>query len=555
MVVSSPAAAKPFRPWRDLRWITGAVVAAFIGGLAWNLFGPEPPIRVSRETTFLTEPLAADGLPDYEAAILAMHGPAPPPDENAAVLLLQACWPLEIDAADLPTLCTALGIPHVPPAERLREPGRDAASGVTDEMLERIGRPWPCEPAPELVAWLRANAPLIDRMVEAAARPRYWLASPSLLDAKPDMAIGMPLPDIQAIRSVARILSYRASVSLAENRPADAWRDVAAIHRLARLLVPGAKTEKCSAPLVTQLVAIAIDGVAQDLTRRLVSLPDLPADVLAAIRRDIDSFGPPVVAAGTHAFERVSGIDAIVWMARRAGGRAGRWRLIGHTGLGGVDPTPPALFTSLDWNVVLARTNAAYDELETACRLPTHADRVAELRRQEQAIRDRVQAPRRSAWTIAGDLLMQACNRGHRSERVGDVLLDLLMPVLSSVMTALGRAEAEVALTRTAAALAAWRADREPGAPEYPERLDDLVPRYLAAVPVDPFTDQPLVYERRDAGYLLASVGQNGVYDGGTDWHGWIVGGEWQEVDKDVAYDRSDQVVRMPMPRRKVQPP
>jgi hypothetical protein len=110
--------------------------------------------------------------------------------------------------------------------------------------------------------------------------------------------------------------------------------------------------------------------------------------------------------------------------------------------------------------------------------------------------------------------------------------------------------DAQLALTKTAAALAAWRADRGRGEPPYPERLDELVPRYLAAVPVDPFSDNPFIYERRGDGYLLASVGADGVYDGGDDVSGWIVGGEWQAVEQDVPWDASDFVVRMPIPPR-----
>ncbi|MEZ6068762.1 MAG: hypothetical protein R3C10_00545 [Pirellulales bacterium] len=36
-----------------------------IGGMAWRLFRREPAIVVSRETTYITEPLGEDGLPDY----------------------------------------------------------------------------------------------------------------------------------------------------------------------------------------------------------------------------------------------------------------------------------------------------------------------------------------------------------------------------------------------------------------------------------------------------------------------------------------------------------
>jgi hypothetical protein len=146
-------------------------------------------------------------------------------------------------------------------------------------------------------------------------------------------------------------------------------------------------------------------------------------------------------------------------------------------------------------------------------------------------------------------VLLQVCSRGHRSDRVADQLLGLLAPAVSGWLKAATRNEAQLALTKTAAALAAWQADRGADTPPYPERLDDLVPRYLAAVPVDPFTDKPFIYERRGDGYLLASVGDNGVYDGGNDVAGWVVGGEWKD-HQDVARDAFDLVVRMPIPKR-----
>jgi hypothetical protein len=48
-----------------------------------------------------------------------------------------------------------------------------------------------------------------------------------------------------------------------------------------------------------------------------------------------------------------------------------------------------------------------------------------------------------------------------------------------------------------------------------PESLAVLVPKYLSAVPQDPFGDGPLVYRRTADGYLLYSVGANGTDDGG----------------------------------------
>ena len=77
-----------------------------------------------------------------------------------------------------------------------------------------------------------------------------------------------------------------------------------------------------------------------------------------------------------------------------------------------------------------------------------------------------------------------------------------------------------------------------------------------AAPDGDPCVDMPLIYERRGDGYLLASVGQNGVYDGGDDMSGDIGGGEWQEQTREVPREKSDLVVRMPVPQRPApQPP
>jgi hypothetical protein len=38
-----------------------------------------------------------------------------------------------------------------------------------------------------------------------------------------------------------------------------------------------------------------------------------------------------------------------------------------------------------------------------------------------------------------------------------------------------------------------------------PDRLSQLVPDYLSAIPVDPLTDQPPVYELNKQGYVLYS--------------------------------------------------
>src|SRR5262249_33426085 len=60
-------------------------------------------------------------------------------------------------------------------------------------------------------------------------------------------------------------------------------------------------------------------------------------------------------------------------------------------------------------------------------------------------------------------------------------------------------------------ALAAYKADHG----SYPKLLDSLAPKYLAKVPDDHFSGKALIYRLTDDGYLLYSVGVNGVDDNG----------------------------------------
>jgi hypothetical protein len=49
-----------------------------------------------------------------------------------------------------------------------------------------------------------------------------------------------------------------------------------------------------------------------------------------------------------------------------------------------------------------------------------------------------------------------------------------------------------------------------------PERLEELVPEFLSTVPLDPFTDRPLIDRRRSDGFLLYSTGPDKTDNGGV---------------------------------------
>ncbi|NLH16717.1 MAG: hypothetical protein GX455_09065 [Phycisphaerae bacterium] len=48
-----------------------------------------------------------------------------------------------------------------------------------------------------------------------------------------------------------------------------------------------------------------------------------------------------------------------------------------------------------------------------------------------------------------------------------------------------------------------------------PERLEELTPKYMEKVPIDPFDGQPLRFKRLEKGYVIYSIGEDGKDDGG----------------------------------------
>lgn len=92
----------------------------------------------------------------------------------------------------------------------------------------------------------------------------------------------------------------------------------------------------------------------------------------------------------------------------------------------------------------------------------------------------------------------------------GKMLIAATYPAIESVLKARCQAECDCAGLRLAIACQRY----EPKTGHLPEKLDDLVPTFIEAVPADPFDGQPLRYSR--ARRIVWSVGENLRDDNGS---------------------------------------
>jgi hypothetical protein len=91
-------------------------------------------------------------------------------------------------------------------------------------------------------------------------------------------------------------------------------------------------------------------------------------------------------------------------------------------------------------------------------------------------------------------------------------LLQIFMPATARISEIIYRGKMGHEATKTIIAILQWRQEKD----QYPATLGDLVKTgFLEELPMDVFSDKPLVYKKTDDDFILYSVGPNFVDDGG----------------------------------------
>jgi hypothetical protein len=388
------------------------------------------------------------------AMMQAALPPAPVDAENAARLHLQAGAAI----AAAPDLTAADG--------PLADPQFDIASPAVGDLLSR-------------------HAALVDTIRRAADMPgcrfaRDW-ARPS---------IEMLLPEMQAMRTEARILALAARRGSFEGRHAEAVADAVRLGNLGR--------QAGSEPiLVSSLVGLAIDGEALSVVADV--LPRLgPGDAAlldAPGLRDLVSAVPSIVRAvnGEEAF-------GLAVFADFADGRED----IHAFGRLSSDATPT--FDEGHPLAFLADPRMAiYRVFFLPADLAGYRDRFRKLR--STAARS---VDQRQGWPeMKRDI--DAIDTDPRRGPDG-ALARLIVPATEAVFRAQSHA---VARHRAAEVLLAATRERL-AAGALPAAIDSLVPARLPSVPRDPFTSDSPMRAAFEAGeFSVWSVGPNGTDDGG----------------------------------------
>lgn len=532
--------------WRRRHTLGGAF-------FAFQRFTPQGDVQLSKQTTFITSPLAGDGLPNYALAILERQRDGVTPENNAACLFWRAIGPVKLSPEAFALVAKELGIevatttplPEVageeivkqaidwvaerqngerddpnlanqPTPEELEELVRDYLSQVTE-------RPWVDDDLQPLATLLGEMDDVLNLLAEATARPRFYSPPPNFLADPHAVVLEAQLPHAEAARTAVRALAARAMNRVAHRNHEAAWQDIRTCWRL------GAHIGSCPT-IVEKLVGIACRGVARNCTVALLEAADVPETLCEQILSDLNEqpLKLDMVDALGYA-ERLMFLDAAL---RQTTDRLGGIAL-------GQDGEKTSSVLAIDPNIPLRRANEWYDRVVEAASIEERTERLQALHAMEADLHELGQG-------VKTKTIYSFVSRTARAEAIGGILISLMLPALSAAIAADDRDETNLVLARVAAALALYRVRTG----EYPEALDELSPLTLAEVPHDPYAAEPFRYQRRGVGYLLYSVFENGADDGGKDFSGEIIDGEWvaEEELASRSMDESDLVIRVPRP-------
>ena len=357
--------------------------------------------------------------------------------------------------------------------------------------------------------WLEEQQDTLELIVKGSRKPHYWRTYTSAPENKNEMQ-SVLLPNLWLFRSIARTLRFRVMFLAEHGQYQDAFTDMLSCYRLGQN-IRGAKT------LIEQLVGIAIEALSVRTVRDILANYEIESDVLAEFQRDCEKIIADENYVINFEAERLCLYDEIqrCFTSDRFGKGhlyMPRIRQLSEVDIGyriddGFDEflintfmvfaQAPRLFGHPDRDETLAAANKIYDNMERLSRKS-----AAQLHAEEQAINDEID---------------KVINH--------NIFLSVVTPAVWRVIEISNRLPTEVGATLAMVAITRYKQDTG----GYPEDLNELVTAgYISKLPIDSFSEKPLVYKRKGDDFILYSFGENCRDDGGiysTNEHGRFL--EW----------------------------
>jgi hypothetical protein len=473
---------------RRRRWIVfGLLFLACSVALLMEALPGKAGYSIGPETTFLTEPLTADGSVDYVTPHNTRLRQGVTPEANANVLIWKALGP-HPEGATMPPAYFHWLEASAPPDDGAYFQSLKSflkRNGGEDEMPNL---PWRAEHDPEVAAWLKINEKPLDIAREASLKLRFYHPLvPRETDGKSEGLRSALMSNVEGCKNMAAALCCRAMLRTAQGEQEEAWQDLLACRRLARLLFKGGS-------LLELMAGVHIELLANRQTVIFLDKGRLHKDQVRNCLHDLLKLSPiGEVPDNAYWAERLIRLDAICQAARYWQGdpsdiAEGYLRVKKR-------PLLDRLFTfNLNMDLALKTANRLHDRWDEARKITNRSKRIVAM---EQIKGELNQTKTRiSDWTYLSALFM---NHQSRDEALAHALVNLVPPAYDKAQAAAEICEQNSRNVLVAFAVVAYQRDHD----QYPATLLELLPKYLDKVPNDLFAQKPLGYFPEGDGFVI----------------------------------------------------
>lgn len=337
--------------------------------------------------------------------------------------------------------------------------------------------------------WVEQCSDSLDMIAKGVEKPHFWRKYETGKGPNDDGSlINVLMPHLADFRKLAKAICSGAQIKAGRGEYSQAFNDLITCYKFGRLIGQGDKT------IIEQLVGIAIQALTTSNIRSILAEYELDSQQLASLQTDFSE-----ARAGQEFRMRLLNEKLMVF---------DEIQRCFTDGVGGGHPYPKRLLElgqmwegDIEVGVVLKsmffhpnkaqtkqRADAFYNFIEEASKM-----NPAELREKEIDLGEQ-----------AGSMVE------------GNIFLRMLTPALGKVHQLAYRIKTDVEATQTIIAVIRYKQ----GEGSFPEGLEQLKQAgFIEQIPLDSFSNQPLVYERTDEGFKLYSVGLNFVDDGGKVHH------------------------------------
>ncbi len=360
--------------------------------------------------------------------------------------------------------------------------GKDWITELTEEELVLMKQ------------WLSDNTEAIEFFRQAVEKPYCWWE----LGAKDNFVLNILMPELNNIKNLVKTTVWQAKLNAYNRHTKEAFDDLLVCYRAGRHF-KGTRT------LVEQLVGMAIQGISIKSVFVILDNQDVDSQILKDLQVRLEEFMAEDTYIINYKVERFCGLDFL----QRCYTDNGRGS--GHM----IPGRALELMSSIDGSY--KSNDETWEKLEFGFYL---AVSIASANRRDMSrVLDK-------AYNICEERTTKTPWQMHEENVNFDVdfynwstlkqkrywLVSLLMPALDTINRIAYRHKTNVdALITT---LAITRFKQSVG--NHPESMDDLVAAgYLKSLPMDPWSDKPLVYKRTDDGFMLYGIGSNFKDDGG----------------------------------------